>query len=668
MVLIVELVGTVMTCQAAAAASYDPSMISANIYSACALESGKAYCWGSGALGDGSITSQSDTPAAVDTTGLLAGKTLTQITTGDNHACALDTDGRAYCWGSNPDGGLGDGTTTGSGVPVAVDTSGVLAGKKLIEISAGAEGSTCALASTGVAYCWGDNGGGELGDGSMASSTVPVAVDTSGPLAGKKLTQISSGGEDNTCALDSAGAAYCWGYNAFGQLGDGTDTLSTTPVTVDTSGVLAGKKLIQISAGGMHACALDSAGDAYCWGYGLYGELGDGDPSGASASTPVAVDTSGVLAGKALTQITAGWVHTCALDTTGTAYCWGENGAGALGDGATADARVPMAVDTGGVLAGKTLAQISASQYSTCALGSTGALYCWGYNYVGELGDGLSGTQNDTDVPVLTGPQAPSDVMATPGDGTATVSWSAPASLDGGSLTGYNATASPGGETCTTTTTTCTLTGLANGTTYEITVVAHTTAGDSGASADVMVTPGQAVTFTSDPSDNLIFGVAFNFTVTTSGSPRIRITKTGKVPPGVRFTPHTDGTATISGTPRGNAQGEYKIVLSARNCKGSATQKFTLTVNRAPSLSRIRTIRAKVGVAVARVLKSTGFPEPMLTESGALPAGLTFTDNKNGSAVITGIPAAHSVGRYPITVYAANGLGEVSQTFILKVR
>ena len=242
---------------------------------------------------------------------------------GNAHSCALDS-GKAYCWGENDYGQLGDGSTANSSVPVAVHTGGVLAGKTLTQISAGGGGGleTCALDSTGGAYCWGDNQNGGLGDGSTANSSVPVAVDTSGVLAGKILTHISVGG-DGACALDSAGAAYCWGDNSYGELGDGSTALySSVPVAVDTGGVLAGQTVTQISAGYEDTCALDSTGAAYCWGDNYYWELGDGSTSSYS-SVPVAVDTSGVLAGQTLIQISAGWWYACVVDAVGAAYCWG---------------------------------------------------------------------------------------------------------------------------------------------------------------------------------------------------------------------------------------------------------------------------------------------------------------------------------------------------------
>jgi alpha-tubulin suppressor-like RCC1 family protein len=130
-------------------------------------------------------------------------------------------------------------------------------------VSAVSAGDThsCAI-ERGKAFCWGDNTYGELGVGGITQSAVPVAVNASGVLAGKTLTHIAAG-DDFTCALDSAGAAYCWGTNYAGALGNGSAVSSSSaPVAVDTGGVLAGKTLTQISASAFHACVLDSAGTA----------------------------------------------------------------------------------------------------------------------------------------------------------------------------------------------------------------------------------------------------------------------------------------------------------------------------------------------------------------------------------------------------------------------
>ena len=466
------LVPTAVTSQAAVSAGYTHS---------CTISSGKAYCWGDnsdGELGNGS-TASSRVPVAVVTSGVLAGVTLTQITAGFFFTCALSTTGAVYCWGFNADGELGNNSTTNSSVPVAVSTSGVLAGVTVTQITADSGYNACALGSTGAAYCWGKNSDGQLGNNTVASSSVPVAVSTSGVLAGVTLTQITAG-NDLTCALGSTGLAYCWGDNTRGQLGNNTTTNSPVPVAVTTTGVLSGVTLTQVSAGNAFACALGSTGAAYCWGYNASGQLGNS--STISSSVPVAVTTTGVLSGVTLTQVTPGASFACALGSTGAAYCWGLNGSGQLGNNTTTSSAVPVAVTASGL----TLIQVSAGDTATCALASTGAVYCWGSNTSGQLGN--NSTTKST-VPVSVAPQGPTGVAAVAGDATAAISWTAPVFLNNGSITGYTASAAPSGASCSTTgATACTITGLTDGTAYTITVTVTASTG-TAPSAPVTVEP-----------------------------------------------------------------------------------------------------------------------------------------------------------------------------------
>jgi alpha-tubulin suppressor-like RCC1 family protein len=490
----------------AALASSFANAISVGQTHACAIIGGKAYCWGdnsSGQLGNGTQTS-STTPVAVSTTGVLAGKTLTQISAGNAFTCALDTAGLAYCWGQNGNGQLGNNSTAPSLVPVAVSTSGALAGKTLTEIFASNFGShVCAIDNTGKAYCWGLNTNGQLGNNTIIQSLVPVAVFTGGVLAGKTLTRISAGAAFS-CALDNTGKAYCWGLDTSGQLGDGPpDTQSNVPVAVSTSGVLAGKTLTEIETGSTFACALDSAGLAYCWGANNTGQLGNN--STTNSDVPVAVVSSGALAGKTLTQITAGNGFACALDTAGKAYCWGDNSQGQLGINSTSPSTslVPVAVFTGGALNGVSLTQISSGTGTTCAMDAASNVYCWGVNGNGQVGNGTSGGPvlapvKVVGLPTLPGP--PTGVTAAPGDKSATISWTAPASLGSGTLTGYTATATLAGNpvgSCTTSgATSCVISGLTNGTTYTVTVITSTTVGNSVASSAVTVTPQGVLSIT----------------------------------------------------------------------------------------------------------------------------------------------------------------------------
>jgi alpha-tubulin suppressor-like RCC1 family protein len=306
----------------------------------CAIANdGRAYCWGAGSdgqMGNGTNTASNLNPVAVSTAGVLAGKTLTKIYTGRNHVCAIDSAGKIYCWGAGTQGELGQGSFTSSNVPVAVNMSGVLVGKTALSI--GMSAATCALMSDQKAYCWGSNGTGELGNGGGANSNVPVAVSTAGALAGKTLVRISGGasGGNSNCVLDSAGRAYCWGYP--GTLGTGSSSGSNVPVAVDISGVLAGVTLTEISSGNADSCAVSSVGRAYCWG--LTGST-HGDGTSTIRLSPVAVSTAGVLAGKVLTQIAVGDSHACAIDATET-YCWGQGPA--LGNGSSSTSLVPVLV------------------------------------------------------------------------------------------------------------------------------------------------------------------------------------------------------------------------------------------------------------------------------------------------------------------------------------
>jgi YVTN family beta-propeller protein len=173
--------------------------------------------------------------------------------------------------------------------------------------------------------------------------------------------------------------------------------------------------------------------------------------------------------------------------------------------------------------------------------------------------------------------------------------------------------------------------------------------------------------FTSGTAATAAFGSPLRFTVTTSGNPVPSITRRGRMPSGLTFTDNRDGTATISGSPANGAAGRYPLTLTARNKLGTATQAFTLTVTRAPSIRKVRTVRARAGVALDRLIRVTGYPAPALAEAGALPSGVTFTDEGNGTAVLAGTPSAGSAGRYRITVTAANASGTAARGVLLLV-
>ena len=243
--------------------------------------------------------------------------------------------------------------------------------------------TTCAVAD-GQVFCWGLNNYGQIGDDSDALSSVPVAVDTSGVLHGKAVTSVGSGGS-NVCVV-AAGGAYCWGRGEFGQLGDDRDAVATAaPVSV-SGNALTGRVVTQIAAGGGdgsgQSCALAS-GAVYCWGSRSYGQLGDG--SFGPTATPVSMDY-GAMAGRTVTAVASGTAGNSCAVASGAAFCFGDGRLGQLGNGVVGYSRLPVAVDTSGVLNGRVVTAVSAGQGDDCAI-ADGEAFCWGRGG-NSLGDG----------------------------------------------------------------------------------------------------------------------------------------------------------------------------------------------------------------------------------------------------------------------------------------
>ena len=347
----------------------------------CALTTGgAAHCWGRGESGQLGVPPPAFTclldpsiacslvPIPVE-----AALTFQRLSAGGTHTCGLTSDGSAYCWGSNSAGQLGDNSVVTRNAPVAVATA-----LKFASIDAGPE-HTCGLTSDSTAYCWGGNSLGQLGDGSTTNRSVPVPVTT----GGLTFRLIVAGGSTRsfTCALTSSGEPYCWGFNDRGQLGRGTRDNAVHSVPAPVSG---GFKFAVLTAGlGDHVCGLTAAGAAYCWGGNSRGTLGDGSTRGDSP-IPVAV-SGGIAFAQLVTGGFADFGHTCGLTSTGAAYCWGDNEVGAVGDGSAEDRPVPTAV-AGGLM----FASIAAGFRHTCGRTNTGTVYCWGSGRTGQLGNNYS--------------------------------------------------------------------------------------------------------------------------------------------------------------------------------------------------------------------------------------------------------------------------------------
>jgi alpha-tubulin suppressor-like RCC1 family protein len=339
------------------------SAIDAGSFHTCAASSsGGVKCWGNnpvGQIGDGTSFNRI-TP--VNVSGLTSG--VSAITAGREHTCALDTSGGVKCWGNNSGGQLGDGSTMTRLTPTGV--SGLTSGVSAI---AARGDHTCALVTNGAIKCWGSNGFGQLGDGSNTRRLTPVdVIDLTSPVS------AIAAGRNHTCALTTGGGVKCWGLNSNGQLGDGTTTQRLTPV--DVSGLTGG--VIAIAAAGNHTCALTAVGGVKCWGFNANGQLGDGTVF--NRLTPV--DVSGLTSG--ISTIAAGQSHTCSLTTGGGSKCWGNNSSGQLGNGSTANRLTP--VDVSGLTS--EVSAITAGSEQTCALTTGGVAKCWGSHQFGQLGVG----------------------------------------------------------------------------------------------------------------------------------------------------------------------------------------------------------------------------------------------------------------------------------------
>jgi alpha-tubulin suppressor-like RCC1 family protein len=326
----------------------------------CALTtSGGVKCWGvghDGQLGDGTTQARSLPGDVTGLTGVVA------IAAGYQHACAITVSG-VKCWGANDRGQLGDGTTTNRTAPV--DAFGLGSGVAALSLDRfSTSRHACALTTDGGVKCWGANDQGEIGDGTTITRTLPVDVRG---LPGR-ATAIATG-LNHSCALMADGRVACWGRGA--MLGNDTFENSLTPVEVaGLSGVTG------IAAGLQHTCVL-MRGGVKCWGANFHGELGDGTQRSHDTPMDVSGLTSGVVA------IAAGTSYTCALTEGGGLKCWGENRQGQLGDGTTDDRATPVDVQD----LGSGVVAIGAASWHTCAVTDQGAVKCWGYNSLGQLGN-----------------------------------------------------------------------------------------------------------------------------------------------------------------------------------------------------------------------------------------------------------------------------------------
>lgn len=302
---------------------------------------------------------------------------FTQVAAGFVHTCALDTSGAAFCWGNNDYSQLGSDQvdTDCGGRPCSKSPIAVSGAQRYTALAAGWV-HNCGIATDRRTYCWGGGATdkrGYLGDGTLTRSATPLQVRADSVFASVAI------GDGHTCALTASGMAFCWGQNSMGQLGDGTNADRAIPVPVATA-----VRFRSLSAGAYHTCAIAMDGEGYCWGENRWGQLGGGDVAynavAANRTVPTRLSTD-----LRFSTVAAGWQHTCAITTMGETQCWGRNeDARQLGDNSTITHRGTPAPIAGSLR----FAALSAGALSTCGRTAADEVYCWGSNYYGALGNG----------------------------------------------------------------------------------------------------------------------------------------------------------------------------------------------------------------------------------------------------------------------------------------
>ena len=427
---------------------------------------GNAYAWGlnkSGQLGDGTETDKNKPvmvkmPDRTTYPDLPEDFTYVQVSAGDQYSLALGSDGYVYAWGLNNVGQLGNGTISGrydkNPVPTRVrdpaSPSDTSKGLKAIQVSAG-RWHSLAVDTDGNAWAWGSNSSGVLGN-EDSNSYSPVLVQFPKDADTESAIQISqvSAGLYHSLAVDSKGYVWAWGSNDCGQLGNGTirgqHDKNPVPTRVrdpdSPSDTSKGLKAIQVSAGGFHSLAVDKNGKTWAWGQNSRGQLGNKNiPQGdfnkkAMSSIPVPAQyptTEGVITA---VQVSAGALHSLAIDKSGNAWAWGDNGYGELGDSTMAD-RYPVKVVASTQSTNLTgpwlkVAQVSGGDTYSLAIDTNGDAKAWGMNRHGELGNGTTSGSKANPVPVpvvfnlapvITGVRFDSDVGTnlTRGDGSSVI-------------------------------------------------------------------------------------------------------------------------------------------------------------------------------------------------------------------------------------------------------
>ncbi len=628
------------------------------------------------------------------------------LSAGSHHTCAVLTDGSLWCWGRNAEGQLGLGTTTQSNSPVRVGTA-----TNWRSVSAGSNGSTCAVNTLNEVYCWGRNGLGQTG---VASTTNKVLTPTKITALGTTVASVSVG-HTSACALTTTGSVMCWGSNEQGQLGTniaiGPSTHTHTPTAVKN---LTGP-FDAVGVGSSVACALGSDRTVQCWGSHTQGRRGDGE-----ATTTTNYDPTLVAAGDPAIGLAVGYESSCLIrQQNGVMRCWGSGKLNAdshfiFGDTALGVAtpvlpalpfrgNAPRAVSVGtgfaclvtasdGVLicsglsdfnqssppAGTEYLAVSAGSSHACAVQSNQHLICWGNNSDGRVGNGsttspaapsevtFGGHSTQTIGFLPEPPSAPASITVEPALASLTVSWAPPSSAGSATISDYEYQYSTdAGATWSTwtsfgtTTSPASISGLAAGTNYLVQIRAVSTDGvgpatQATAAVSPQVPPG-APTVTATGGE-LSLTVNWTAPAPTPNAPvnsyETRVSSTG----GSTWDPWIpQGLATSLELTGLSSGASYRVEVRARNFAGegpaATTEVVTMTPNIAPSAQSI-TGTVDVAITPTAVFSATNFQGAVTyaVPAGTLPSDLTL-DTATG--VISGTPRAITSATITLTATGA---------------
>jgi len=304
------------------------------------------------------------------------------IALGWNHTCSITNNKSLKCWGGNGNGQLGDGTIMSRDTPKTINLGYNVSPKK---ISTGAYHSCVITKDTRLLKCWGNNSNGQLGDNTTIDRLKPKTINLGNNVYGPVYATQVALGWFHTCVITSNRLLKCWGRNDYGQLGDGTSDDRYIPTTINLGYDVYPK---QISSDGYHTCVITSNDLLKCWGDNSNGQLGDNTINTINSYTPKTIN----LGWRVIpTQLSLGGYHTCVITSGDSLKCWGNNVYGQLGDGTKSNRNTPKTVNLGWWVAPT---HLSLGGYHTCVITSDDSLKCWGSNEYGQLGDGTKINRN----------------------------------------------------------------------------------------------------------------------------------------------------------------------------------------------------------------------------------------------------------------------------------